>query len=345
MPRGSPSDVDPSDAESRSASEQLSDAKLRGKASMSFLYWLRNNATEEEQKQWSTDGMKHEQKRDMLRKWWVYRARGFNVEVKVTDDQTFSQIKTDRGKNEWYTQEQMARVFGEARAKKWISSNKLVSRPDRVTGSTLPEDLEYQVGREQKIDDTKDEHAHRVSVVEANVANKEQAVQDAMEMGQQMGSSSSTDVVLPKFKSQCQQDLERRPRSVLTRLAGEISDAKLLFKRCDPANCKWAGPQHKELKCLIPQLVSSYKEVSDLIEADELDAEEVVTLAQQVELLEARFKETKTMAERVCGSSGKKRTQSKDGNNSDTKKQAGAAPVKQEAKPKGAAKAKAEAKK
>ena len=110
---------------------------------MSFLYWLKHNATPEETDAWSTQGFKPAQKRNQLRLWLAYRARGHSVDVETVTETKIGTRDTDAELEGWYTIEQMDLTFGPKTAKRWRDSNLLETQACRVTGSKEADCLEY----------------------------------------------------------------------------------------------------------------------------------------------------------------------------------------------------------
>ena len=116
-----------------------------------FSYWLQHKASDEERASWCNAGLGVRQKQELLLQWLIYRARNYEVEVEVVTSAASTTLDTTGRKFNWMSKERMEALLGVAKAKHWISSGKLESRADALTGSEDEELKEYKVGRNRNL--------------------------------------------------------------------------------------------------------------------------------------------------------------------------------------------------
>ena len=122
----------------------LADDRARGRAIMSFNYWVRNKADPETAKLWSTEGLTFGQKRQVLTRWLIWKARGFSsdLEQKVTQSATFT--SSSRELEEWCSAEVLSDRLGKRKAEALIEAGTFETRPCRFTGSSEPHMIEFK---------------------------------------------------------------------------------------------------------------------------------------------------------------------------------------------------------
>ena len=78
-------------------------------------------------------------------KFLVHTSRMKNSEKKIEVGRRIDRSKHEKQKEKWMSYEKLEIEFGLEKAKHWVNSGKLQSRPDSVTGSDDPMFREYRI--------------------------------------------------------------------------------------------------------------------------------------------------------------------------------------------------------
>jgi len=123
----------------------MGSAPDRAKASQQFLYWLKYCAKPAEKAAWDNKDLSVKDKQALLSKWLVYKARNFSTELSATTKQEFVVSTAAAEQDMWWSAERMDSELGPKKAQGMRDSNRLQTRPCRVTGSTEEHMLEYLI--------------------------------------------------------------------------------------------------------------------------------------------------------------------------------------------------------
>ena len=98
---------------------------------MTFGYWLKNIANKDQQKEFDTTNMTWTEKRVVLSRWLIWKARNFTMDLEVATTQSFNMEKKTEILENWWSFEQIESHFGMNKAKGIIDKGNLKHRPCR----------------------------------------------------------------------------------------------------------------------------------------------------------------------------------------------------------------------
>ena len=137
LPKCKLSDLQPTDEELRVARESV--VKLKEKEALSKKASLRAYLKQ------NPDNISKGNMTEMLEKFIIIQSRAKDQQKKGATTKSDESKKRKFRELHWWSQEQMEQNFGKMKAKSWMESNMLPSRPDRVTGKNEDPNKEYGV--------------------------------------------------------------------------------------------------------------------------------------------------------------------------------------------------------
>lgn len=285
------------------AKEALKDEKAKKRANSNMMYYLQSKGQKDDYASMSVAERKH-----FFEVWFADKMKGGETASSSTKD--IGSDKQSGSTFQWVSKHHLTTLLGKEKAEARIASNKMLTRPDSVTGLMDEWSLEYKLytdgGSEMDIEKTN----HRLDTVVSVVgeAAKADALEDwcAARIRDEGSSSSAPQVYIKqepmekeskdtkqrtdadKKLAKTVDSLTRNPRQILKVIGETVTTLKCMYQ--STKENRYTQTLNEDIGKLLPKLKADFNAVESVVTASDPvagsdDGEAVIrAIAERLEL-------------------------------------------------------------